>query len=503
MPIKALLVEDNPTDARIIAELLMQAGGRHVSWRYVNRLSAALERLAAERPDLVILDLSLPDSRGLATFRHLHARNEDLPIVVLTGLNDVDLAVQAIGEGASDYLVKDDLSGGLLVRALYYAIERSRVQQELRQTQRELELRNRLAEILLTAPDSQMFEQALAVLLEAAGSRHGALAYIDGDGAAVFAATAPAKDHEAAPGISARFPRENWSGVWGRSLVERQPVCSNQPERAPERHIPIRRVLAVPLLDGDEVIGLLETANKPNDYDERDIAFLERVAAYLAPVLHARLQRDAHEKALAGALAAKEVLLREVHHRVKNNLQIISSLLNMQAETLPESLQSILEVGQRRVRSMALVHEQLYSVGQPDHLDFAEYAAALANDLMASQSADCRGIRLRTELESVMLPADQAVPCGLILNELLTNSLKYAYPNGRAGEIVVGLSRSESRVTLRVADDGIGLPPGFDWEQAQSLGLRIVHILTAQLNGTMRYKPGQGARFTLTFPAAA
>jgi len=503
MPIKTLLVEDNPADARMIAELLVQEGGRHVVWRYASRLRAALEKLEAERPDVVILDLSLPDSQGLATFRQMHARDEDLPIVVLTGVSDVNLAVQAIGEGASDYLVKDDFSGGLLVRALYYGLERSRAQQALRKTQRELELRNELANILLTVPDEQMFAQVLQVLLEATGSPHGIFGYLDADGAAIFPAMVPAWDQCEVPGKPARFAREAWGGLWGRSLVEKRPLYSNRPGHVPPGHVPIRRVLVVPLLEAEEVIGLLAVANKPSDYGEPDQEFLERIAAYLSPVLHARLQRDAHEKALAGALAAKEVLLREVHHRVKNNLQIISSLLHLQGDSLPESYQRVLDESQRRVRSMALVHEQLYSGDQPDQVDFAVYAAALVNDLFASQSVDSSRIRLRTEFDSVRLPADQAIPCGLILNELVTNALKYAFADGRPGEIRVELHSANGQVTLRVADDGIGLPPGLDWSHAPSLGLRIVDILTAQLNGSLRCHSGPGADFTLSFPRAA
>lgn len=210
--------------------------------------------------------------------------------------------------------------------------------------------------------------------------------------------------------------------------------------------------------------------------------------------------RDAHEKALSAALAAKQVLLQEVHHRVKNNLQIISSLLNLEAESLPEGMRKTLDDSGRRVRSMALVHEQLYGHEDLGELDFAEYTKSLATDLFSAYSVDSGKVRLRLELERALLGMDQAIPCGLILNELMTNSLKYAFPESRSGEILVELhSQANSQVTLRVADNGVGLPLGFDWKQSNSLGLRIVQILTRQIKGNLHYEEGAGCDFTLTF----
>ena len=210
-------------------------------------------------------------------------------------------------------------------------------------------------------------------------------------------------------------------------------------------------------------------------------------------------ERQKAAAALSAALAAKDVLLQEVHHRVKNNLQTISSLLNLQAETLPDIAQQALEESQRRIRSMALVHEQLYGAQDPGELDFAEYTRSLTSDLMIAYRGGREGVSLRLELEPVLLGANQAISCGLILNELVTNSFKHAFPESR-GEILVELhSPGDGEVALRVADDGVGLPPGFDWRESNSLGLRIVAVLTRQLAGTLVHHPGAGASFTLTF----
>jgi two-component sensor histidine kinase/DNA-binding response OmpR family regulator len=499
MPIKTLLVEDSPADARIVQELVRQTAGRQIVLRYADRVSTALESINAEHPDALLLDLSLPDSKGLATFRRIHAKAAAVPIIVLTGLDDLDVAVESIAEGASDYLLKSDLSGGLLVRVLRYSLERKRIEEALRRTERELTFQNRIAKVFLTAREADLSAGVVGAILAFMQSERAVFGYIDPNGALVCPALPSSGDLSAKIlGAGGTLPRETWNGVWGQVLNARQAILSN--ERSRELDVLVRRALAVPLLDRGELVGLFEVADKPVDYEAEDCEFLERAAAYLAPILHARLQRDAHERAISAALAAKEVLLQEVHHRVKNNLQIISSLLNMYADGLPDQAQQALDESQRRVRSMALVHEQLYSRDRPDELDFAEYATSLASEILTAFSVDSGAIRLRFELEPVLLSIDQAVPCALILNELITNAVKYAFPDHRGGEILVTLNDcGENRIRLRVADDGIGFPPGFDRTECRSLGLRIVDILTYQLNGTIEFGPGPGADFQLTF----
>ena len=500
MPINVLLVEDSPADARLIHELLREAGGRQVAIEHTDCVAAALQFLDANRPDVLILDLRLPDSNGLATFRRVLTRAAAVPIIILTGLDDIDLALETIAEGAADYLLKSDLSANLLMRVLRYSIERKRTEQVLRRTETELEFKNKIAEVFLTAADTEMGPRVLGVMLAYLQNEQGVFGYLDHDGALVCCSTAvlTAAARGGVPPEEGRFPRDQWTGIWGRALAENRPLLLNEP--VTELGLAARRVIAVPLLDRGELVGLIEVANKPADYDAADREFLERAAAYLAPFLHVRLQRNAQEKALSAALKTAEILLQEVHHRVKNNLQIVSSLLHMQADGMPSEAQNALEQCQRRVRSMALVHEQLYNRERPDRLDFEEYVAGLVDELFASYSIDSRAIQLRLDLEPVQLGIDQAIPCGLILNELVTNALKYAFSARHSGEIGVELHLSgEGKVTLRIADNGVGLTPGFDWRRSESLGLRMANILTAQLGGTLECAAGPGVDFTLQF----
>ncbi|HEV8039206.1 MAG TPA: histidine kinase dimerization/phosphoacceptor domain -containing protein [Bryobacteraceae bacterium] len=207
------------------------------------------------------------------------------------------------------------------------------------------------------------------------------------------------------------------------------------------------------------------------------------------------------ERALAAALRAKETLLKEVHHRVKNNLQIISSLLNMQAELSNADQRLVFQDSQLRVQSIALIHDRLCGNVDLEHVDFPEYVEALVRDLFAAHGVDSDRVRLRLRMAKFTLELNQAIPCGLILNELVNNALKYAFPGTRTGTILLALSNDGAdRVTLQVADDGVGMPTGSDCKE--SLGLGIVDVLTRQLGGTIQRGPGPGVNFSLVFEKA-
>ena len=218
------------------------------------------------------------------------------------------------------------------------------------------------------------------------------------------------------------------------------------------------------------------------------------------------LQQAHHELAIQMAertaeLHEKEVLLKEIHHRVKNNLQVISSLVSLQAEgakdnTVREGLQDVTY----RVRSMALVHEKLYQSEDLARIDFAEYTRSLLNYLWRAYGVAAAAVRLRFELEPLALPVDIAVPCGLILNELAGNALKHAFPGHSEGEVTVSLCGSvEGTVRLSLRDNGIGLPSEPDWRQSGSLGLRLVQMLAKQLRATVELNRDGGTEFQIIF----
>jgi two-component sensor histidine kinase len=206
---------------------------------------------------------------------------------------------------------------------------------------------------------------------------------------------------------------------------------------------------------------------------------------------------------LARSLAEKEVLIQEVHHRVKNNLAVIASLLRLQSSNMQdESLSAALRESQHRVESMALIHEQLYSNGNLREVDLARHAALLAGSLFHSYGVDPARISWRVTLEPLPLGVDQAIPAGLILNELVSNALKHAFPDGRSGSVVIEGSRGKGRIHLAVKDDGIGVRPGVELVRPNSLGMQIVKILTRQLKGTFEVACGRPATFKISFPEA-
>lgn len=214
-------------------------------------------------------------------------------------------------------------------------------------------------------------------------------------------------------------------------------------------------------------------------------------------------ERKHAEEQLRASLAEKEVLLREVHHRVKNNLQIISSLISLQADSLTdERMLAVFNDVRDRVRAMSLVHEKLYQTGNLAQLNFAEYAASLLQYLWRSHGALAEKVHLRLFIAPIVLPIEKAVPCGLILNELAGNALKHGFPNGMTGEVVVALEHDPRPGTacLQVIDNGVGLPAGQDWRQSGSLGLRLVKILTGQLRGTLETGNTSCTKFKITFP---
>jgi PAS domain S-box-containing protein len=210
--------------------------------------------------------------------------------------------------------------------------------------------------------------------------------------------------------------------------------------------------------------------------------------------------RDSEER-LRVSLDEKEVLLKEIHHRVKNNMQVICSLVSLQAgEMEDDAMRAALRDVTHRVRSMALVHEKLYQSDDLSRIEFSEYARSLLNYIWRSHGTGTSGIRFALELEPVSLSVNVAVPCGLILNELVTNALKHAFGDRPEGVVTVSLQRGEQgEVRLRVCDNGTGLPPGFDWTHSRSLGLRLVQMLAGQLHAKVEVSSHEGTEFSLTF----
>ncbi len=247
----------------------------------------------------------------------------------------------------------------------------------------------------------------------------------------------------------------------------------------------------------DGTIIWTEQRNVPIYDQEGRLIALEGIARDIT-------DRKQAEEQLHASLREKEVLLREIHHRVKNNLQVISSLLNLQSRIVSDPLVlQIFKECQNRVRSMALVHEKLYRSGDLSRVNFGDYIRNMVYHLSHVHQVDPNRIQLKQEVEEILLDVNTAIPCGLILNELISNSFKHAFPEGRSGEVHVQFKRQEDgKLLLAVADNGIGLPETLDIHKTSTLGMQFITLLTQQLDAAieLRHQPGTEYRILFSEP---
>ena len=224
---------------------------------------------------------------------------------------------------------------------------------------------------------------------------------------------------------------------------------------------------------------------------------LEHVNAELTEEIAGRHKA---EEALQNTVLEKEMLLKELQHRVKNNLAIISSLLGLEMRKITdEKARQVFREAQTRIYSMSTLYDQLFSSGDPGSIDLRGYLDKLAATVFRTYIVGSDRLSLSTELARVYLEVKRAVPLGLIVNELLTNAVKYAFPGERAGEIRVELLEEDGRITLAIADNGVGLPPGFDMNAPGSMGLPLVKMLCEQIGGEMTLSGTPGNRVSVTF----
>jgi len=224
--------------------------------------------------------------------------------------------------------------------------------------------------------------------------------------------------------------------------------------------------------------------------------------SYFIAVIEDTTERKKTEEAVQTSLAEKEVLLREIHHRVKNNMQVISSLLNLQAKGIEdERLGKMFMESQSRVRAMALIHEILYQSGQLARIDLGEYVSKLATSLVRMYGTEPERVDLSVGAENVTLGIDDTVPCGLVINELLSNSLKYAFRDGRTGKIRIEATPvNNEKIKLVVRDDGVGIPAELDIRNTDTMGMRLViGLVESQLGGNVTLDRSEGTCFTVTF----
>ncbi len=252
--------------------------------------------------------------------------------------------------------------------------------------------------------------------------------------------------------------------------------------------------------EGDFVLASIADISERKRGEKEREDLLERLHHLNAELEERVVARTAE---LTTTLKEREVLLQEVHHRVKNNLQVIASLINMQMRKLePGASRTGLEECRSRVDAIAMIHAKLYQSQDYSSVQFAEYARGLASSIFHAMGVSANNVALRMEIGSVSLTVDKAIPCGLILNELITNALKHAFPQNRHGIVQVQLQPSaDGDMVLVVTDDGVGIPADFNPHHSESLGMLLVSTLTEQLDGRLEITRGRGTAIRIIFPA--
>jgi two-component sensor histidine kinase/CheY-like chemotaxis protein len=340
--VRVLLVEDDEDDYLITRAGLSNAEGMVFDLTWINTYAAALEAIKRDQHDVYLIDYRLDEHDGLELLREAIAFGCEAPLILLTGIGDHAVDIEAMRVGAADYLIKDQISAALLARSIRHALQRA------------------------------------------------------------------------------------------------------------------------------DILAALRMA----------------------------------ETRLRASVREKEILLQEVHHRVKNNLQIIKSLLRLQAYAVGDpALHELFRDSQNRVHAMALVHEQLYRAQDLAHVDCAAYLRELAGSVLRSYEAQSARVVLTCAIDGALaLEIDTAIPLGLILTELVSNSLKHAFPADRTGTITVGLHTTAETLTLTECDDGVGLPATVDFRTTSSLGLQLVSDLTDQLGGAVTIDRRGGTAFQICIP---
>ena len=430
-------------------------------------LQEARTCLAESKPDLVIADLVLPDGQGTELLPDI---NEErlFPLVVMASHGDEQIAVEAMKAGALDYVVKSPTTltnmPHIAERALRewgHIIERKWAEEVSRKTRDEFwELYNN-APVGYHQIDIEgrivMVNQTEATLL--GYTRDEMLGY------PVFNFIAEAERDTAREEIRKKIAREQPIASFERTYV-----------RKDGRKIPVAIEEQLVFDEQGEVIGIRSTLQ---DITERKRA----------------------EEQIKASLKEKEILLKEIHHRVKNNMQVIISLLRLQGRYIKdEKYVEIFRECQNRIKSMVLVHEKLYKSENLASIDFGRYIKDLASTLFRTYKFTSK-IALLIDVEDVSLSIDSAIPCGLIINELVSNSLKYAFPESKEGEIKITLrSTNENEVELIVSDNGVGIPENVDFRNTKSLGLQLVTTLAEdQLESNIELSRTEGTEFRIKF----
>lgn len=462
-----LLIEDDSADVALV-ELNLRRSGLAFLLHHVQRREDFIRALQTVRYDVILSDYNLPGLTGIEALEMAQHMAKGTPFIIVTGSINEETAVECMKAGAADYILKTHIAR--LPQAIISTLQRHRAEVDREQAMeavRESEKRFR------------MLADSAPVLIWMAGSQAEYLYFNQ-------------------PWLSfTGIPLERQMGDGWLTAVHPEDAqrCMNEYLEAFKARKSFDMEYRLKRRDG--VYRWFLDRGQPRFLGE------DKFIGYIGSCIDITERKEAEQR-LGDSLREKEVLLQEVHHRVKNNMQVISSLFSLSStQQVNPAVAAMLKENQNRVQSMALVHEKLYRKSDLSRVDFRDYLHDLITHLFRSFGAVGR-VHYVLNTEPVNLAVDYAIPCGLIANELLSNALKHAFPQGRNGTVTIDLhSLDNGDIVLGVSDDGAGLPIGFDGSQGNTLGLQLVNTLTSQVNGKLEVCREPQTTFTLTFPPVA
>ncbi len=292
------------------------------------------------------------------------------------------------------------------------------------------------------------------------------------------------------------------TGLWGEAVRQRNPILVNDFEAPnpyrkglPEGHNPLKKYLTIPVFNGEQIVAVVGVANKESDYEDSDIRQLNLMMDAVWKIV----QRKKAEDRILKLLGEKELILKEVHHRIKNNMNTITNLLRIQADDQenPE-IKNVLFDAEGRVLSMMVLYDKLYRSTDFEELSIREYLPALVDEILANFPGRM-SVKIEKQIDDFMLGVNILQPLGIIINELLTNSMKHAF-DGRSGCLITITAKVTGKTaTVVIQDNGKGMPESYDSEKPSGFGMQLVDILTQQIEGSIRIERGEGTRFVIEF----
>jgi two-component sensor histidine kinase/CheY-like chemotaxis protein len=480
-PASILVIDDREDNLYIISQLT-EDYLPHVEMMTTTDPEEGLTMALEHLPDGILLDLKMPKINGIEMCKRLksHERTAHIPIILITS-QDTTPELRALGfEAGADDFISRSIDNAELVARIKVILRIKWAEDQLRKEKSDLKkiVRKKSDDLKTEEEERKLAEENLVeknrlnkILMDAMPC----VAFLLRPGTReIVASNKAAVEAGAVPG-------ERCYATWG----QRQDPCS---------------WCLAPELWATGKAQHLEVETRGIVWDAHWIPVSENL--YINYAFDITEKKQVEDK-IKASLREKEVLLKEIHHRVKNNMAVMSSLLALQADKFddPDVIDAF-KNSQNRIRSMALVHEKLYQAKDLSKIDFHEYIDNLVMNISQLSEVRRSSISVTIRVRNILLGIDLAIPCGLIINELLTNAFKYAYPGDEKGKIRIQMQLIDNKsYELRVSDNGVGLPNHIDVQNPSTFGLQLVTLLTQQLEGTIKVNREKGTTFTITFPA--